>query len=430
MEEYARALLYGVPFFLLLILIELITGKIKTGSFKFFDSFDAIASLSSGMTHIVRDVLGIGVLSVIAYPFLLAHLNVVYLPNTWYMYLIAFICLDFAGYWTHRIAHHVNYFWNSHVIHHSSERYILSCALRQPFTPEITLYSLFLIPASILGVPAEVVATIAPLHLFAQFWYHTEFIGHLGFLEKIIVTPQQHAVHHSVNKEYMDKNFSPVFCVWDRWFGTFQELLPSVKPVFGITRPARTWNPFKIGVYHLWLMIKDAWRTKDWKAKLTIWFKPTGWRPQDVEEKYPVQSIKDIYHYEKYDTKPSFGFIIWAWFQLFFVSILIFYWFYDFATINTLSNKVLLFNKNNEAIGSNTLWYAVFVLLSIFAYTSVMDREKIGSLLSLCSNALGLYLLFGINGGVWFHLEVSSIILVILFSFSAIGALLFGLSKK
>lgn len=136
MEEYASALLYGIPFFLLLMLIELVAGRIKTGNFNFLNNFDVIASLSSGITNIIRDVLGLGVLSVIAYPFLLAHLNVFHLPNTWYMYIIAFICLDFAGYWTHRIAHHVNYFWNSHVVHHSSERYTLSCALRQPFIPE------------------------------------------------------------------------------------------------------------------------------------------------------------------------------------------------------------------------------------------------------------------------------------------------------
>lgn len=292
------------------------------------------------------------------------------------------------------------------------------------------MYSLFLLPASVLGIPAEVIATIAPIHLFAQFWYHTEFIGNLGFLEKIIVTPQQHAVHHSVNKEYMDKNFSPIFCVWDRWFGTFQDLLPTVKPIFGITRPARTWNPFKIGIAHLWLMIKDAWRTKDWVAKLTIWFRPTGWRPADVAQKHPIQSIEDIYHYEKYDTKPSLIFTAWAWFQLLFISFLLMYWFYDFAVVNNISENIVLLNKNNEAIGSNTLWYAGFILLSIFAYTSVMDREKIGILFSICSNALGLFILFKLNNGSWFHLEIHFIVFIFLFLLSILGAVFFGLQKN
>jgi len=215
MELYANALLYAIPFFSILIIIELIGGRIKNGNSKFFSNFDTISSLSSGFTNTLRDVIGLGVLSLIAYPFILKHLNIFNIGNHWYVYLLAAISLDFAGYWMHRIMHNVNYFWNSHVIHHSSERYTLGCALRQAFTPEISIYGFFLIPTAILGIPVEVFALVVPIHLFAQFWYHTELIGNLGFIEWILVTPQQHSIHHAINKEYIDKNFLQIFSIWD-----------------------------------------------------------------------------------------------------------------------------------------------------------------------------------------------------------------------
>ena len=106
----------------------------------------------------------------------------------------------------------------------------------------------------------------------------------MGFLENIIVTPSHHRVHHAINPEYIDKNYGQIFIFWDKLFGTFQKELPHVKPVYGITRPVRTWNPIKINFQHLWLLISDAWHTASWRDKLRIWFMPTGWRPADVEK--------------------------------------------------------------------------------------------------------------------------------------------------
>ncbi|HRN58010.1 MAG TPA: sterol desaturase family protein, partial [Agriterribacter sp.] len=139
---------------------------------------------------------------------------------------------------------------------------------------------------------------MAPLHLFAQFWYHTQHIGTMGVLEKIIVTPSHHRVHHAINKEYIDKNYGQIFIVWDKWFGTYQPELEHIKPVYGITRPVQTWNPIKINFQHLWLLIQHAWRTKSRKDKWRIWLMPTGWRPADVVEKHPVYKIDDVYHFK------------------------------------------------------------------------------------------------------------------------------------
>ena len=142
---------------------------------------------------------------------------------------------------------------------------------------------------------------MAPLHLFAQFWYHTKHIGKLGVLEYIIVTPSQHRVHHAINTIYLDKNLAAIFCVWDRLFGTFQEELDEVPPVYGVLKPANTWNPILINFQHIWSLIKDAWRTNNWLDKFRIWFMPTGWRPKDVAEKFPITIIEDPYSQTKYD---------------------------------------------------------------------------------------------------------------------------------
>src|SRR6185436_14867293 len=259
-----------------------------------------------------------------------------HVSSSFLTYFIAFISLDFAGYCVHRISHQYNFFWTNHIIHHSSEEFNLACALRQSISSIIKIFAFFLLPAALLGVPAEVIAIVAPLHLFAQFWYHTQHIKKMGFLEKIIVTPSHHRVHHAVNPEYMDKNLSQIFIVWDKLFGTFVEEKKDIPPVYGITRPARTWNPIKINFQHIWLLIKDAWRTNSWKDKFTLWFKPTGYRPADVAEKYPVHKIEDVYHFEKYDTRTSPLFNAWTWVQLLFTLVIIAYLFGQIAYINNL----------------------------------------------------------------------------------------------
>ena len=152
-----------------------------------------------------------------------------------------------------------------------------------------------------------------------QFWYHTRHIGKLGILEYIIVTPSHHRVHHAINPEYLDKNLSQIFIFWDFLFGTFQEELDDVPPVYGISRPARTWNLFKINFQHLWLLIKDAFRAPRLVDKLTIWFRPTGWRPEGFESKYPIKKIEDVYDFQKYRPVLSQALLIWSIIHLFFV---------------------------------------------------------------------------------------------------------------
>ena len=164
---------------------------------------------------------------------------------------------------------------------------------------------LFLLPAAVIGVPVEVIAIIAPIQLFAQFWYHTRLINKMGVMEYIIVTPSHHRVHHAINPEYIDRNYGQIFIIWDKLFGTFQPELKEVPPVYGVKRPVHTWNPLLIGIQHIWLILKDAIRAQSWKDKIKIWFMPTGWRPDDVKQKHPLEVVEDVYHLNKYDTHLS-----------------------------------------------------------------------------------------------------------------------------
>jgi alkylglycerol monooxygenase len=381
MEQYGQILNIAMPVFLVLVLLEKAYGWYK---FKHsFNTMDTLASMSSGYSNVLKDVLGLSV-SILTYGWLVKHVAFFEIKSTVWTYVIAFIALDFSSYWIHRISHKINFFWNKHAVHHSSEEFNLACALRQSISSFVSLFTFFLIPAALLGVPASVIGITAPIHLFAQFWYHTVYIKNMGFLEKILVTPAHHRVHHAINPEYLDKNLAAIFIIWDKLFGTFQEELPNVPAVYGITRPASTWNPIKINFQHLWLLIQDAWRTESIKDKLTIWFQPTGWRPADVEAKYPVKKIEDIYNFEKYAPATSPKLEAWTWVQFLF----------------TFSLIVFLFS-NIVAIGSpNIFVYGTFVFVSIYAYSELMDGNPDALYYEIAKSAFGLGLIT--HFGNWF----------------------------
>lgn len=353
MNTYASILLWAVPGFLILVLIEMLYGHLtKKQSYVFMDT---LASLSSGMTNILKDVLGLGII-LISYPFLLEKIAYWEVESTTGVYIIAFICIDFASYLVHLLNHKVNIFWNQHLIHHSSEEYNLACALRQSISNIIGFGALFLIPAAFLGVPSEIIMTLTPIHLFAQFWYHTKHIGKLGFLEYIIVTPSQHRVHHAINPIYIDKNLAAIFCIWDRMFGTFQEELEDEPAVYGTLKPAMSWNPIWINFQHLYLLSRDAWHTSKWKDKLRIWFMPTGWRPQDVSKTFPVIS-REMDEDKKYKPTYDFNWKVIAVVHFSAITLMLFFFLSKFSDINI--NLQIIFS--------------LLIFFSIFGFTSLMD---------------------------------------------------------
>ena len=385
METYANALLYAIPFFVGLVLLEILYGHFVKD--QKHNVMDTVSSLSSGLTNIIKDSLGLAVV-LVSYPVLVNYLAIFEIEPTWWVWLLAFLVIDFAGYWNHRLSHHINIFWNQHVIHHSSEEFNLACALRQSISNIIGYFSLLLFPAAILGVPNEVIAILAPIHLFAQFWYHTQHIGKLGWLEYVIVTPSQHRVHHAINPEYIDKNLGQILCIWDRWFGTFQEELDDVPPQYGVLKPAATWNPILINFQHVWRLANDAWRTNNWWDKLRIWFMPTGWRPSDVAQKYPIQKIEDVYSFEKYYPESSHSLKGYSIFQLLVNTALMLFMFYNYSEIGS----------------AGLLLFGAFVFFGIFGYTTLMDRRAYAVYIELFRSFAGIALIwltndwFGING--------------------------------
>jgi alkylglycerol monooxygenase len=384
METYGKILLIATPAFLLLVLFEKFYGVWKGK--ETYRNMDMISSLSSGITNATKDVLGLSVV-VLSYGWLVNHLAIVHVQNSILTFVIAFVALDLAGYWVHRIDHEYNFFWNSHIIHHSSEDFNLACALRQSISSIVKIFAVFLLPAALLGVPEKVVIIVAPLHLFAQFWYHTQHIDKMGFLEKIIVTPSHHRVHHAINAEYLDKNYSQIFIIWDKLFGTFQEERKENPPVYGITRPVQTWNPIKINFQHLWLLIKDAWHTKSWEDKFKIWMMPTGWRPADVAARNPVYKIDDVYHYEKFDTKASPALHVWSWVQLLSALLFVSYLFGNIAGIHALNSTYIYI-------------YGFFLYVTIYAYTELMSRNKYAAVWETVKNMLGIAII--LQTGDWF----------------------------
>lgn len=415
MEQYGKILLFAMPAFLVLVLLEKWYGWYK--GFDTVRNMDMVSSLSSGVTNVTKDVLGLSV-AVLSYEWFVNRIAITHIESSFLTFLVAFIVLDFAGYWVHRINHKVNFFWNAHIVHHSSEEFNLACALRQSISSFVRLFTVFLIPAALLGVPSVVIATVAPIHLFAQFWYHTRHIGKMGFLEKILVTPSHHRVHHAINKEYLDKNLSQIFIIWDKLFGTFQEELPDVTPVYGITRPVRTWNPIKINFQHMWLLIKDAWRAKSIRDKFRIWFMPTGWRPADVEEKFPVYKIENVYSFEKYDTKSSAFLSAWVWVQLITLLLFVSYLFGNIARIGS----------------PEMFYYGAFVFIYVYAFSELMDGKKLALLWEASKAGVGIALIFTL--GDWFGANaflpwISNVLIAyFVISVAVTGWLAFSIEKE
>lgn len=384
MEAYAQALSYGIPFFIVLILIE--WGASRVMGRQVYRSMDTIASLSSGMTNTIKSLIGLSIV-IISYSWMEETFGIFDIESTLWLYVIAFVGIDFASYWSHRFNHVVNIFWNRHIIHHSSEEYNLACALRQEISAIVVIYFFLYIPMAVMGVPAHVIAVLAPIHLFAQFWYHTKLINKMGILEHVLMTPSHHRVHHAINAEYIDKNYSAILIIWDKWFGTFQEERADIPPVYGILKPAQTWNPLVINFMHAWQIAKDAWRTQSWKDKVRIWFMRTGWRPDDVSEKYPIAITTNVYNRPKYNPTTSSALKIWSWIQLVVVNLFIYHALISFGNLEYLE----------------VMYYLAFCFAAILAYTSLMEYNQVAMFFEVAKVILAASILYLF--GEWFDAE-------------------------
>ncbi|MDD0966795.1 MULTISPECIES: sterol desaturase family protein [Pseudomonas] len=290
-------ILYAVPFFFVLMAAELIADRWRGVSN--YRLADAVNSISTGVLSTTTGLLTKGV-GLVTYAFALEHLALVRLPaDSVWVWVFAFVLYDFCYYWLHRMGHERNILWAAHSVHHQSEDYNLSTALRQTSTGFL-LGWIFYLPMAVLGVPLLVFVSVAALNLLYQFWVHTRHIPRLGWFEWCFVTPSNHRAHHAQNALYMDRNYGGVFIIWDRLFGSFQEEDDNEPVIFGVTTPLASWNPLWANLQFYAQLWDDARRAERTWDKIRIWFMRTGWRPADVAAKYPM-SKPDLSQFRKFE---------------------------------------------------------------------------------------------------------------------------------
>ena len=290
----------ATPVFFALIALELLVAKWR-GRVA-YRSDDAINSIGLG---VISQVVGVfsKLLTFGIYAWCAAHLALFTLPaDHLAVWVGALLLYDFLYYWLHRAGHEVNLLWAAHVVHHQSEHYNLSTALRQTGSG-VLLSWLFYLPMALLGIPLEVFVVVALIDLLYQFWVHTEQIGRLGWFDRVFCSPSNHRAHHAVNERYLDHNYGGILIVWDRLFGTFVEEDDNDPPVYGTRAPLRSWNPLWANAEVYWATARDMWHARRWRDKLLVWIKPPGWRPADVAARFPKPAF-DI-HRERFESPAS-----------------------------------------------------------------------------------------------------------------------------
>lgn len=298
----------AVPFFLLALVIELVVDRVRGSGY--FRANDAINSLSAGILSTTTGYFT-RFIQFFAWGYVLQHFALIDMPLSWFdasptgiaLWITAALAWDFCYYWFHRFSHEISVLWAAHAVHHQSEDYNLSTALRQ--TSSGFLFGwIFYLPLFVIGFPLEVLLTVNAVNLIYQFWVHTQTVRRLGPLDYILVTPSNHRVHHAQNERYIDKNYGGMLILWDRLFGTFQDERDDDPVVFGVRKPLASWNPFWANLQVYDYLLFDAIRTRRWRDKAGVWFRRTGWRPADVEAQYP-KARADLATFRKFDARPG-----------------------------------------------------------------------------------------------------------------------------
>lgn len=273
MPQFPNILVHAIPGFILLIIIEIIYA-IKTQR-EMYEVKDAATSISLGLGNLFIGLLT-GVVILVVFTFLYMHRLFTIPWNTWWAWLLIILADDFSYYWFHRISHNVRFFWASHVVHHSSEKYNLAAALRQTWTGNLTGAFVFWTWMPLLGFHPGMVLMMQSISLLYQFWIHTEGINKMPrWYEFIFNTPSHHRVHHGSDVLYLDKNHAGILIIWDRMFGTFQP--EKFTPKYGLIKNVDTFNPVRVA-FHEWINIgKDLRRTKSMKDRLHYLFDSPGW---------------------------------------------------------------------------------------------------------------------------------------------------------
>lgn len=272
--EFPNLIHYAIPFFIATVIIEVIlTVKVKTRDYQYKD---AATSIAMGLGNVAIGLVSKAMILSIFY-LIYNSFHLFEIPFVWWSYILILFAEDATYYWFHRISHENRFFWASHIVHHSSQKYNLSTALRQTWTGSFTSF-VFWIPLVLIGFHPLVILFQMSISLLYQYWIHTELIDKLPkWFEFIFNTPSHHRVHHATNPQYLDRNHAGIFIIWDRIFGTFE---PEVeKPVYGLTTNIDTFNPLKVAFLEWFGLFKDVLTSKtSFINRFKYFLKPPGWK--------------------------------------------------------------------------------------------------------------------------------------------------------
>jgi alkylglycerol monooxygenase len=389
----------SIPIFFILIGIELVVERLSHR--KLYRLPDAIANMSCGITSqlsgLFMRVLAIGVYEVIYSNFAFFTLQ-----RNWMYWLGLFLLTDFAYYWAHRMSHEINLFWGGHVVHHQSEEYNLSVALRQSSFQVVWTFA-FSLPIALLGFNTLDFALISALNTLYQFWIHTETINKMGWFEYIFNTPSHHRVHHGRNPKYIDKNHAGSLIIWDKMFGTFQA--EEERPTYGITKPINSWNPIWANFSHYAEMAKEIKTIPTWIDKVKYLFKKPGWLPDYMGGARPIPEVnKTTYH--KYDTSyPEqlsyyvlFQYVICLGVTAFFLFQQAQFTLVEKAIATTL---ISIWVVNCGVLFESKKWVHYAEWIRILTYSLLLIAAT--NLLSLGSYFYIIALMYGLASGFWFY---------------------------
>ncbi len=272
-----EVLYYAIPFFILLLIAEAVSFRDAAEDHDLigYELRDTRTSLLLGMGNVVVNV-GWKAIVVVLYAALYALTPLRLDPHNPLTWVALFVADDLSYYWFHRVSHESRLFWASHVVHHSSEHYNLSTALRQTWVP--MTYLPFWLWMPLVGFPVWMVLLAQSWSLIYQFWIHTERVRRLPRpLELVLNTPSHHRVHHGSNDVYLDRNYGGILIVWDRLFGTQTDERERVR--YGLTKNVHTFNPVRVAFHEYVAMWGDVRRAARWRDKLGVLYHGPGWSP-------------------------------------------------------------------------------------------------------------------------------------------------------
>lgn len=350
MENLAMQL--AIPTFIFLMLLEFLLGYFQKK--KYYALSDTITNLNIGIGNQVVGALTKGAVFLVFYK-IYNTFTFFNLSNAWWVWVLCFVLYDFIFYWAHRWGHEINFFWGAHVVHHQSEEYNLSVALRQPWFHHLISFFLF-IPLPLLGFNPIIIGVVSLVSTLYQFWIHTKGINKLPKpIEFIFNTPSHHRVHHAVNPKYIDKNHGAVLIIWDRIFGTFQ--IEEEAPVYGITTQFESLNPAWAN-FEYYVALWKLFKKYPAKQKIKAIFAKPGWTPDGANPKELI--LKTNLSRKKFSVNIPLGLKVYTLVQFAFIT-------WGLVAYIGHYNELSLFLK---------LFFAFLLLLSVVVSGGILEKKK------------------------------------------------------